>query len=78
MRVLFVLYVLYCSSPWDIDLYVGILTETVLGESMTGPTAACLIGIQMEALKYGDIFWYETRIRSSDNERLGFTDGNYI
>ena len=38
-------YVLYCSSPWDIDLYVGILMENGLAESVSGTTDACLISL---------------------------------
>ena len=36
MRVSLVLYIMYCKFFLDIDLYVRILTESVLCESMAG------------------------------------------
>ena len=45
MYVSFVVHVIYCRSPINEDLYVGILTEKSLGESLKGTTDACLIGI---------------------------------
>ena len=45
MRVLLVLYIMYCMSPHDKDQYVEIFIENGLAKSMTGPTDACLIDI---------------------------------
>ena len=36
---------MYCMSSLDVDLYVDILTENGLAESLTGPTDACFIDI---------------------------------
>ena len=45
MRVSLVLYIMYCRSPHDRDLYVDIFIENGLAESLTGSTDACLVGI---------------------------------
>ena len=63
------------SHPEDIDLFTGCVTETDLKESMVGPTASCLIGMQFERIKYGDRFWFETSETSSEGIKLGFEPG---
>ena len=50
MRVSLVLYIMYCRSPHDKDLYMDILLEKGLAESLTCPTDACLIGIRYHVL----------------------------
>ncbi|XP_076095046.1 salivary peroxidase/catechol oxidase-like [Mytilus galloprovincialis] len=53
----------------DIDLFAGAITEKKVHGGLVGPTFACLIGEQFEALKKGDRFWYET-----PDSAIGFTD----
>ncbi|XP_071158667.1 salivary peroxidase/catechol oxidase-like isoform X2 [Mytilus edulis] len=53
----------------DIDLFAGAITENKVHGGLVGPTFACLIGEQFEALKKGDRFWYET-----PDSAIGFTD----
>ncbi|XP_063421509.1 peroxidase-like protein isoform X2 [Mytilus trossulus] len=53
----------------DIDLFAGAITENKIHGGLVGPTFACLIGEQFEALKKGDRFWYET-----PDSAVGFTD----
>ncbi|XP_052280762.1 chorion peroxidase-like [Dreissena polymorpha] len=55
------------SSPEDIDLFTGGVSETPLGDGKVGPTFACIIGQQFQSLKKGDRFYYEN---SGD---VGFT-----
>ena len=50
MRVSLVLYIMYCISPYDKDLYMDILTENGLAESSSGTTDACLISLIIEPL----------------------------
>ncbi|KAL4232189.1 hypothetical protein ACF0H5_009764 [Mactra antiquata] len=45
--------------PGDIDLWTGLVTETKVGTSLSGPTQSCLVGMQFKNLKFGDRFWYE-------------------
>ena len=51
----------------DIDLFPGGLLES---HGTVGPTFACIIAEQFNALKYGDRFYFET-----DRMPEGFTDG---
>ncbi|CAC5397403.1 PXDN [Mytilus coruscus] len=53
----------------DIDLFAGAITENKVPGGLVGPTFACLIGEQFEALKKGDRFWYET-----SDSAIGFTE----
>ena len=63
----------YFSSPLDIDLFPGLLTETPVRPGQLGPTAECIIGDQFKRLKYGDRFWYQ-----HDQDTLsGFNHGKY-
>ncbi|XP_053406557.1 lactoperoxidase-like [Mercenaria mercenaria] len=48
------------ADPRDIDLWTGIVSETLLGTSLSGPTQSCLIGKQFANIRDGDRFWYET------------------
>ena len=48
------------------------MTERVVEGGIVGPTFACLIGEQFEALKKGDRFWYER-----PDSITGFTRGKY-
>ncbi|XP_060086064.1 myeloperoxidase-like [Ylistrum balloti] len=43
----------------DIDLFAGLLSETPVSDGHVGPTLACLLGKQFQALKRGDRYWYE-------------------
>nr|KAG5704054.1 hypothetical protein BaRGS_017558 [Batillaria attramentaria] len=47
------------GSVDDIDLYSGGLNEAPVSGGAVGETYACLLGLQFQALKYGDRFWYE-------------------
>ncbi|KPM04939.1 heme peroxidase-like protein 1 [Sarcoptes scabiei] len=43
----------------DIDLFTGGLAERPLQGALVGPTFACLLGRQFNAIRRGDRFWYE-------------------
>ena len=55
----------------DVDVFVGLVSETHVADSLVGPTLACLLGSQFEDIKFGDRFFYETRAQEE-----GFTDGS--
>ncbi|XP_067656390.1 peroxidase-like [Haliotis asinina] len=52
----------------DIDLWSGAVSEEPVSGGVIGPTLACLLGKQFQALKRGDRFWFE-----SDNDYVRFT-----
>ncbi|XP_053407483.1 peroxidasin homolog pxn-2-like [Mercenaria mercenaria] len=54
------------DDPRDIDLWTGVVTETTVGTSISGPTQSCLVAKQFANLKYGDRFWYESTVFSAD------------
>ncbi|XP_048237467.1 peroxidase-like [Haliotis rufescens] len=56
------------SSPNDIDLFTAAMSETPVSGGLVGPTLACLLGRQFQALKTGDRFWFE-----EDNDYVRFT-----
>lgn len=48
------------ESVDDIDLFTGGLSEFPLEDARVGPTFACIIGRQFQALRSGDRFWFES------------------
>lgn len=58
------------SDVLDIDLWTGMVTETKIGDSISGEVQSCLVAEQFANLRNGDRFWYET----SDSS-VGFTSG---
>ncbi|XP_071089469.1 salivary peroxidase/catechol oxidase-like [Haliotis cracherodii] len=48
------------TSPDDIDLYTGGVSEAPVGGAAVGSLYICLLGEQFADLKYGDSYWYET------------------
>ncbi len=49
------------SSPEDIELFPGGLSELPLSGAVSGPTFNCLKAKQFELLKYGDRFFFTHR-----------------
>ena len=43
----------------DIDLFVGMLSERPMSDSILGPTALCIIGDQFARLRQGDRYFYD-------------------
>ncbi|KAJ8313499.1 hypothetical protein KUTeg_008060 [Tegillarca granosa] len=58
------------KSVRDIDLFAGGISEIHLPGADVGPTFACILGRQFQALKEGDRFWFEI-----ENYKTGFTKG---
>ena len=50
MKILIRLRFVY-DHPNDIDLYTGLLSETKLPGALTGPTLACIIGLQFKNIR---------------------------
>ncbi|XP_046571246.1 peroxidasin-like [Haliotis rubra] len=54
----------------DIDLFSGAISEEHVSGGLVGPTFACLLGQQFQALKEGDRYWFE-----EDNDYVRFSPG---
>nr|XP_014087955.1 chorion peroxidase [Bactrocera oleae] len=50
------------SSPHDVDVYTGALSEPPLDGAIFGPLLTCLVSDQFVRLKRGDSHWYERKI----------------
>ncbi|XP_018783956.1 PREDICTED: chorion peroxidase [Bactrocera latifrons] len=50
------------SSPHDVDVYTGALSEPPLDGAIFGPLLTCLVSDQFMRLKRGDSHWYERKI----------------
>lgn len=46
-------------DPHDVDLLIGGLAETPVGDSLLGPTFSCIVSDQFLRSKYGDRYFYE-------------------
>ncbi|XP_064601256.1 peroxidasin-like [Liolophura sinensis] len=49
------------SSPGDVDVFTGGISETPVGGGVIGPLFAELMALQYEKLRVGDRFWYENQ-----------------
>ncbi|XP_043224303.1 peroxidase-like isoform X2 [Amphibalanus amphitrite] len=47
------------DDPWDVDLFIGGVSERLAPGAQVGPTFQCLIGQQFFDLRYGDRFFYD-------------------
>ncbi|ALC47780.1 cd, partial [Drosophila busckii] len=50
------------SSPQDVDVYTGALSEPPLQGAIFGPLLSCLVSDQFIRLKLGDSHWYERKL----------------
>lgn len=50
------------SSPQDVDVYTGALSEAPLEGAIFGPLLSCLVSDQFMRLKLGDAHWYERKV----------------
>lgn len=50
------------SSPQDVDVYTGALSEPPLAGAIFGPLLSCLVSDQFMRLKLGDSHWYERKM----------------
>merc|ERR1719450_381499 len=60
----------YRSKDWEVDLYIGLLSELEAKGSELGPTNTCIIMHQFKQLKLGDKFWYENENFFMSQEKL--------
>ncbi|KAM4040370.1 thyroid peroxidase [Anomaloglossus baeobatrachus] len=58
------------GHPDNIDVWLGGLVEDLLPGGRTGPLFACLIGMQIRALRDGDRFWYENTNVFTEKQKL--------
>ncbi|XP_069582907.1 thyroid peroxidase [Ranitomeya imitator] len=58
------------GHPDNIDVWLGGLVEDLLPGGRTGPLFACLIGMQIRALRDGDRFWYESTNVFTEKQKL--------
>ena len=58
------------ESTFDIDLFVGGISEEPQEGSILGQTFTCLLVDSFERFRFGDRFWYE---RKDPRARVGFT-----
>lgn len=60
----------YKGQQWEVDLYIGLLSELEAKGSELGPTNTCIIMHQFKQLKMGDKFWYENENFFMKQEKL--------
>ncbi|XP_060770521.1 thyroid peroxidase isoform X6 [Neoarius graeffei] len=65
VRKLLALY----GTVWNIDVWVGAISEPALPGGRVGPLLACLIAKQFRALRDGDRFWWEREGVFSTSQR---------
>ncbi len=61
------------ASVFDIDLFVGGVTENPISGGLVGPTFANMIALQFRNLKFADRFFYDDL-----NQSVSFTKSSFI
>lgn len=50
------------SSPDDVDLFTGLMSEYPVRDGVVGPTTACILSSGFYNLKFGDRYFYENHV----------------